>query len=459
MFRPVLVGTLVTTIAVGAAISWTAAARDREYRRLIAAGDTAVAAGETMLAIEAFSGAIALNRDSMVAYLRRGETYRQHGNLPAALRDLRTASQLDPAATRPLEQLGDVFYALQQYERAGDRYAAFVQIDDRAPRVLYKLALARHRSGDAAGAIPPLRRAVQQHEGFAEAYYLLGLCLRQQAQVNEALWALQRAVALAPAMTSAREALAALFHTLGRHRDRLAQLEALADIDPNGPARLLALGAAHADAGRMESAVHVLTRAIDRHPDDGAAYAALAAAWLRLAETRGDDNALRKALEATRTAIERGAVSGGTLAVHGRALLLSGDVERALPALRTAASQLPVEPVVFERLAAAAERAGQLAEARDALARYVSLVDDQRAHAAAASRLAAWAWHLGQPADAARWLERLAQLTPLDEALVVRLAQAQLASGAPERARQTIAAARAAGVDSPAVQQLAATIP
>ena len=439
MTRPILIGSLVTAIAVGAAISWTAVARDREYRRLLAVGEVAFADADTMLAIEAFSGAIALNRDSMVAHLRRGETYRRHGNLAAALRDLRTASQLDPAATRPLEQLGDAFYALQQYERAADRYAAFVQIDDRSPRLLYKLALARYRSGDAAGAVTPLRQAVQQHEGFAEAYYLLGISLRQQGQVNEALWALQRAVALDPAMPPAREALAGLFRTLGRHRERIGQLEALVELEPDAAARL--------------------GRAIDQRPDDDEAYATLASVWLRLAETRGDEVALAKALEATRSALARNLATGHSLAVHGRALLVSGDVARALPVLRSAASQLPVDPLVFERLATAAERAGQLGEARDALARYVSLVDDQRAHVAAASRLAAWSWQLKQPADAARWLERLWQLSEPDEAQALRLVEAHMASGAPERARQAVAAARARGVDTPALRRAEATVP
>jgi tetratricopeptide (TPR) repeat protein len=457
--RPFLIGALVTVLAVAVAVAWTAATRDREYGRLIAAGDAALAGGETTLAIEAFSGAIALKRDAMLAHLRRGETYRRRGDLTAALRDLRTAVQLDRTATRPLEQLGDVYYALQHYERAADRYAAFVQVDDRSPRLLYKLALARYRAGDAAGAVTPLREAIQQNDAFAEAYYLLGVSLGQQAETSEALWALQRAATLAPSLTATREALAALLHRLGRHRERLVQLEALADLEPDRPARLLAVGAAHAEAGRMDAAVQVFGRAIDRQPGDEAAYAAVASAWLRLAETRGDSAALEKALEATRAALARGAASGDTLALHGRALLLAGDTERALAVLRSAAARLPVQPIVFERLATAAERAGSIAEARDALARYVTLVDDQKAHIAAAHRLAAWSTRLGQPADAARWLERLWQLAPADEALAVRLVEAQIASGALDRARQALLRARERGLDSPALRRLESRLP
>ena len=40
-------------------------------------------------------------------------------------------------------------------------------LDDRAPRVLYKLALAYYRNGQAAMAIEPLRRAVAMDDAFA----------------------------------------------------------------------------------------------------------------------------------------------------------------------------------------------------------------------------------------------------------------------------------------------------
>ena len=76
MKRPLLVILLAAVVGLGGIVAWTAVSRDREYRRLIAAGDAALAGDQAFQAIEAFSGAIALNHDSMLAYLRRGETYR-----------------------------------------------------------------------------------------------------------------------------------------------------------------------------------------------------------------------------------------------------------------------------------------------------------------------------------------------------------------------------------------------
>jgi len=134
-------------LLAGAIFSVTAVRQEREFRRLIAAGDAALARDQTYEAIEAFSGALALKHDSMLAYLKRGDSYRRRGELSAALRDLREASSLDPTATRPLELFGDVNVAMGRYARAAEIYRRYLTLDDRAPRVLYKLALACYRNG------------------------------------------------------------------------------------------------------------------------------------------------------------------------------------------------------------------------------------------------------------------------------------------------------------------------
>ena len=86
---------LLGLCAVGGGFVYQAAAVERDYRSLVARGDAALAAGQTFEAIEAYSGAIGLRPASMLAHLRRGETYRQRGDLEAAVRDFRRAATLD----------------------------------------------------------------------------------------------------------------------------------------------------------------------------------------------------------------------------------------------------------------------------------------------------------------------------------------------------------------------------
>jgi tetratricopeptide (TPR) repeat protein len=458
MKRPLIVGILVAALGVAGALAWNAVTRDRQYQRLIAAGDTALTAGQTLLAIESFSGAIAIKPASMLGYLKRGETYRRHGDFTAAVRDLRKAGVLDRTATRPIEQLGDIYAAQGYFGRAAERYQAYLRLDDRSPRLLYKLALARYAQGNPADAIPPLRQAIHLNDRFAEGYYLLGVCLAAQQQRGEALWSLQRAVRLVPGLTPAREALADLYSAMNRQSDRIEQLEALAALEPDRTERYVALALARAETGRTNLGVLALGRAAERRPDDLRVYTALAMLWLRTAEVQGDSAALDKALEATSTVLARGRPSAADLLLHGRALLLKGDAAEALPVLREAASRVPVEPEACEALATAAERTGGLAEARDALERRAALVRDERTQAATYARIAVLAMQQKAPADAVEALERAVRATPRDAMLLPRLAEAQLEAGMPDLARTTANRALALGVESPVLDRVSRSL-
>src|SRR5439155_13325102 len=159
---------VLAVAAVAGAVTYQAAARDRDYRALLARGDSALRDEQTFGAIEAYSGAIALRPDSMLAYLRRGETYRQRGALDAAAKDLRTAASLDPSATRPLEELGDVLGLLQRYEQSAQTYEKELRLDDHAVRVSYKLALARYRARNIDGALGALSQTLALNDRLAE---------------------------------------------------------------------------------------------------------------------------------------------------------------------------------------------------------------------------------------------------------------------------------------------------
>src|SRR3989442_13202886 len=167
MKRTFLLVLIVSAAVVGLVLAWYAVRQDREFQRLIALGDASLAREQTYVAIEAFSGALALRPESMVAHLKRGDTYRRRGELSAALRDLRDASALDPSATRPLELLGDVNVTLGRYQRATEHYRRFITLDDRSPRVLFKLPPAYHRYGQGAAAIDPPRQGGGVRECFS----------------------------------------------------------------------------------------------------------------------------------------------------------------------------------------------------------------------------------------------------------------------------------------------------
>ena len=140
-----------------------------EFQELISHGDKAIQENKISLAIEHFSGALALNGQSMVAYLKRGAAYKVGGDLNAALRDTTIAVQLDQTAPQPHEQLGDITLELGNFDEADRHYSRYLNLDQENPFLLYKLGLARERSGIVATALPVIRKALKIKPDFFQA--------------------------------------------------------------------------------------------------------------------------------------------------------------------------------------------------------------------------------------------------------------------------------------------------
>jgi tetratricopeptide (TPR) repeat protein len=385
---------------------YTVYATDREYGRLIEVGDAAVAADQPFQALEAYSVAIALRPDSMLAHLKRGVAYRSRGELDEAVRDLRRAADLDPTATQPHELLADCQLALARHDRAAESYEAFLALDNRSARVWYKLGLARYRAGHLTDAVNSLRRAVALDRASAETHLLLGLALRDAGERQESRTMLEAAVKLAPSLMAARDALAALYTATGDADRAIDHLEALAALDPTRPERAVALGLAHARARRHETAVVVLSRAVQRFPAEPLVYAALGRVWLDIAQSRGDAVALKKAIEALKAATGHSDATGDAFSDLGHALFASGDVAGAERALRQATSRVPVRPESYRLLASIYARTRRIADARDALVRYAALAGDAATGSEVAAQIADYSLRLADRHAAARWITR-----------------------------------------------------
>ena len=435
MKRP-LIALISLALAVGAAVvAYQEGARQRDYRAQLSRGDAALRDDQTFGAIEAYSGAIALRPESMLAHLRLGETYQRRGDLEEAAREFRRAASLDATATRPLEELGDAHYQLQRYTRAIEAYEAFLRVDDRSPKVSYKLALACYRNGALDAALAALNLALRLDPRMAEAYYLRGLCLRDKGRRADAVAAFENAVAQAPAMIPAREELADAYRAFGRTHDELEQLQMLAGLDRDHIERQVAVGLAHARAGHGDVAVVTLGNALERSPDQPLIYSALGRVWLDMAATRSD--ALRKALEALEPVAATPSATSDVLTVFGRALLQDDNPEAAERWLHLATLRFPVEPSAFLLYATAAERVGHLDLARRALIDYGALVPNDPDAVARAIRVALLSLRLSDAGTAVEWFQRAAAVTPNPQ-LLAMLADAQLKVGQAEAARATI---------------------
>lgn len=455
MKRSILAMILLAAAALAGGSAYQAAIRQRDYGLLLTRGDTALRAEETFAAIEAYSGAIALRQDSMLAYLRRGQTYQRRGDrgdLERAANDFRTAAALDPNAPRPLEALGDVLYQLQRYDRAAEAYERFLRLDDRSPRVLYRLALARYRGRDGDGATAALTDALRLDDSMADAHYLLGVCLRASRRNNDAVREFEKAIAIDPRLFPAREELADLYAGRDRAVDELEQLHVLAGLDRDRVARQIAIGMAHAHAGRWDLAVLTLRGALERYPEEPEIYRALGQVWL---ERPRDDRAyLSKAHEALERAATSDVATSQALTLYGRALQQEGRFTAAEQAFEQASAQFPIEPSALLLYAAAAERNAHLDAARQALVKYVALAPADRDLGTLAARIAALSMRMNDPGVAAQWFAR-ALAGGTDIRLLASLADAQFRAGDVDAARATVLKGLAAEPGNPQLAALA----
>jgi tetratricopeptide (TPR) repeat protein len=404
-------------------------------------GDRALGDEQTFGAIEAYSGAIALHPDSMLAHLRRGETYQRRGDrgdLDQAARDFRAAARLDPTATRPLEELGDVLYQLRRYPQAADTFLRYLRLDDRSARVSYKLALTQYASGNLDAAVSALGQLLRLNDKMADGYYLFGMCLRDTARDPEAIQAFEKAVSRSPGLIAAREELADLYSSIGRRSDEVEQLQVIAGLDRGHVERQVAVGMAQARAGHADLAVQTLGSALERAPDEPPIYGALGRVWLDIAQTRNDRVALSKSLEAMVRAASSPGTTSEDLTVYGRALLQDGQNDLAEGVLRRASVRYPLDPSALLWYATAAEKQDHFDAARDALVDYGALAGDDANLVSRAARIAALSLRLDDPATAVEWLHRALAQAPNDVHLLVLLAEAELKGGNRDGARAAI---------------------
>jgi len=451
------VGVLALVVALTGAILLQQFGADRQYRELLAAGERALRAGNPYVAIEAFSGALALQQGSMVAYYRRGEAYRTQHRVPEAIRDLRSAAQLAPEAPEPLIALGDLFADENQPAEAAAWYSQAADLlRDADPTLLYRLALAQYRAGRPQSAVAPLTRAIARNNAFAEAHLLLGLVHRDTRNVDLAVEALERAIALEPDLTSAREELADLYRAVGRPVDEMRHLQALAaGGDPT--TRRIAIALAEAQGGQFDGALATLRAVQASLPNDSRVHLALGRVHLARAERTADRTSIQQALDAFEHALGGTARRSEGLALYGRALFLRGDFELSEQLLREAVSTSPVALPAFQYLADVAAALAHPIIARDALLSLDALEGDTAApegRMLRARRIGELSLEGGDYRTAVEHLSRVASAGEVTADTLGSLAHARWLSGDAAGAREALARALSLAPDDARLARL-----
>ena len=436
---------------------------DREYQRLLAEGERAMAADEPHRAVGAFTAALALRPSSMAGRYRRGEAYAALGRVDDALIDLNEARRLAPGSGEPLEGLGRLADRRGNPAQAAVWYseaASPTRLSAASPNLLYSLALARFRSGAPAGAIEPLKRALARDPNLAEAYFLLGLAGRDAGLPSDAADAFLQAIRLAPTLLPARAELADLYQQERRVADEIVARRALAALDPSAD-RYVDLALANLRGARTDDALAALAQAESADPTSSRVALALGRVHIADAERRADPAAARRALVALERALGGTARRSEGLALYGRALFLSGGVAEAERLLKDAVLTSPVDAEAFEYLADASERLGHALTARDALLSLAALQGDTVAadeRQRRTRRIGTLSLAAGDAASAVTHLDTIVKNGYADAETFALLARARLQAGDRAGARLTATAGLSTHPDSAPLQRLVRTL-
>ena len=305
---------------------------------------------------------LALNPDYAPAVLRLVEVLVKTGDPSAAqtlIGDL-VADTPDSAWAWHLQAqvqaaLGDTEAAIGSYRRAIELYPAFGPAH-------YALALAYRGRGETelAGTHmvryrqnplqtppynDPLLQSLDDYDISAQAQVRRAKRLQRQGRPQEALAALQQAIADEPQSLEAHSQLIRLYHRLNDTAGARRHYEAVTAIDPNALMANLEYGSLLAEQGRFADAAAAFEKALTANPGHSPAHTLLGEALEEQQQLSGAETHYRQALESDPTN-HRAALLLGRLLMRAdrraeaepllEGLAQSGEQERAFNLLRSA---------------------------------------------------------------------------------------------------------------------------
>ena len=341
--RPIVVAVGAMALAASLAFVWLDARQQREYRRLLAAGDDAVARGtdprghrSLQRRPDAEAGFddcppdarrdLPAARRILVSRARPDRGCRARSDCPATARTARRRARRNGTAPGGRDPTTSAACASTTAHRASCTSWAlpYYRNGDVPQAIDVPSASGEPRRSPAAGALParfvPPRPAAAQ-SGRARAAPGRGARSDHGGRARRARHPLHRFRTAAAGHRATRGTVGAR-----AERDR-------SDSSASGwPTR--GLDATMPPCSRSD-------RAAERHPDSSLVYTALGRVWLDVAENQRDPEALDKAIEVLAPLAEQPNATSEALTMYGRALLLSGNLAAAEYELRRATEQFP----------------------------------------------------------------------------------------------------------------------
>ena len=197
---------------------------------------------------------------------------------------------------------------------------------------------------------------LQQRPGFADCHLQMSKIAASEGNLDAALTAARKAVAVGPKNERAHLQLAALLKERGDVDGAITHLRQAAALEPNAPDTRLLLGRALAEKGRLDEAAGLLGSAATAQPESAAAATQLGFVLARQGK-------LEEAVASYRRALALDPASAEAHAYLGSALASQGQWDEAIEHFEAALGAKPDNAELHDRLGIALREKGRSEEA------------------------------------------------------------------------------------------------
>jgi tetratricopeptide (TPR) repeat protein len=201
---------------------------DRAYFNL---GLTETQLGNTDRAVSAFSNTIHYDPELTPAYFALANAYRSKGDLGKAAENYKTAVTRDPENVNYNLYYGINLYDQEKYEQAEAYFNNAVDLDESRADVYYNLAQARIKLNKANAALEAAAQAVKLKGDSPLYVYTLGQSAELTGNIDYAVQAYEKAIALDPSYIKPRINLGILYDRRGEYDRALKHLLAAYKVD------------------------------------------------------------------------------------------------------------------------------------------------------------------------------------------------------------------------------------
>lgn len=221
-------------------LEWCARPRVRTVLLSVALGLTSILFGAKILDYSRvfvnekalWEDVTAKNPASSMAHINLGHSYKNLGDMSAAISRFKAAISVDPGNAMAHNNLGLSYSQLGKRDEALAAFETALQIDPNSASVYNNLGLLYLNAGDVARGFDYFSRANVLDDAMVEAHYNLAECYLLQGRPDPAVKALQRALEIQPRHPMIMRKLASAYVLTGQLGPAAALQQQAEQLDP-----------------------------------------------------------------------------------------------------------------------------------------------------------------------------------------------------------------------------------